>query len=126
VSLVFVMKPPAKRTIDPPGPHACATQVPPPEHAVHAAPPFPHAPLSVPGWHAPDAQHPVHDVVSHAHAPDTQCKPLAHVPCAHTPAHSSDSPHAFPAQLGMHVPVPHVFGPPPPHVPASQPPQVTI
>jgi hypothetical protein len=48
-------------------PHVC-----PAKHATHAFPPVPHALDAVPSAHCPAEQQPVHDVVSHTHAPLAQ------------------------------------------------------
>src|SRR5262249_1237756 len=69
-----------------------------------------------------------HDVGPHVHVPATHRWPVPHADSTHTLAHPSLSPHAFPTQLGVHAPAPHMFGvPPPPHVwPTLHPPQSTI
>jgi hypothetical protein len=41
-------------------------------HDLHATPPLPHALFVVCVTHCPAAQHPVHDVGSHAHTPLAQ------------------------------------------------------
>jgi hypothetical protein len=99
-----------------------------PEQTVHALPPAPHALALVPGWHALSAQHPVHDVSSHAHAPLTQCWPLVHVPLMHRPLQPSLAPQSLPVQFGVHAPpVPQTFGVAAPQVcPMLQPPQSTV
>jgi hypothetical protein len=52
------------------------TQVAPPVHAMHAAPPAPQAKLLFPGRQTSPWQHPVgHEVASHTQAPPTQCCP---------------------------------------------------
>jgi hypothetical protein len=98
-------------------PHVPPVQVVPPAHAVHTVPPCPHAPSSVPGSQVVPLQQPLHEVTSHWHAPATHRCPLAQLPCAQVPAHPSLAPHAFPLQSGVHGPLPHTLGvPPPPHV----------
>jgi hypothetical protein len=80
--------------------------------------------LLVPLAHVAPLQQPEHEVGSHAQAPSTQRWPAAQAPCVHTPLQPSDAPHALPAQLGLHGPVPQTPGPPPPQVwPALHPPQ---
>jgi hypothetical protein len=97
------------------------------EHTVHAAPAVPHALVLVPTTHScPDAQHPLHDVVSHAQTPCAQRSPVAHDPFVHTVLQPSLSPQALPRQSGVQFPTPQTFGPPPPHVPDAQPPHSTI
>jgi hypothetical protein len=51
--------------------HCPAVHVPVP-HALHPFPLLPHAVDVVPAKHCPTEQHPLHDVPSHAHVPDTQ------------------------------------------------------
>jgi hypothetical protein len=69
-------------TVDPsteestPPPSVLALQIPaahvPLPHALHPLPLLPHAVDVVPAKHCPTEQHPLHDVPSHAHDPDTQ------------------------------------------------------
>jgi hypothetical protein len=92
-----------------PVPHVC-----PARHATHEAPPRPHASFAVPPRHEAPSQQPLHDAGSHTHAPRSHRCPSPHAPATHTPPQPSLSPHAFPAQLGVHVPIPHVFGVPAP------------
>jgi hypothetical protein len=97
-------------------------------HAMHATPPLPHAFGSLPSVQAFPLQHPVHDETSHAQTPATHRIPsAAQVPCTQIDAQPSFSPHALPAQLGVHVPVPQTFGAPPPpqDLPIAHPPQST-
>jgi hypothetical protein len=90
-------------------PHACPVQfgvhpqapvVPPPPHvsgdahAVQLSPAVPHSPLSAPLAQLVPLQQPRHEVLSHMHAPDTQCCPLAHDPVAQVPPQPSLAPHA--------------------------------
>jgi hypothetical protein len=82
----------------------------------HAWPPVPHAVWLVPELQVLPEQHPPHDDASHTHAPLAQRWPAPHVPLVHVPPHSSDAPHAFPAQEGTHGVGPHRFGPRPPQV----------
>jgi hypothetical protein len=51
--------------------HCPAAHVPVP-HALHPLPWLPQAVGVVPATHCPAEQHPLHDVPSHAHVPDTQ------------------------------------------------------
>jgi hypothetical protein len=98
-------------------PQVPALQLVPFAHAVHTAPPCPHAPLPVPGSHVVPPQQPLHDVLSHRHAPVTHRCPLAQLPCMQMPAQPSLAPHAFPPQSGVHCPLLHELGvPPPPQV----------
>jgi hypothetical protein len=97
-----------------PPPHALPMHVVPPVHCAHAPPPFPHAFPSVPGWHVPLAQHPLHDVGSHAHRSLAQCSPAGQLPLAQTPPHPSSPPHVFPMHVGAHPHTP--VCPPPPHL----------
>jgi hypothetical protein len=97
-------------------------------HELHATPPLPHAPSSVPAAHVLSfLQQPVHEVASQTHAPLTQRWPVPQLPVVQTPPQPSLAPQAFAAQLAAHGPAPHVLGaPPPPHVkPTGQPPQST-
>jgi hypothetical protein len=93
--------------------------------ALHAMPPAPHALFVVPGLHVPPEQHPEQEMVSQVHMPLVQRRPLPQVPLAQMSPHPSLAPHALPPQVGVHEPVPHRFGPPPPHVcPEGHPPQL--
>jgi hypothetical protein len=70
------------------------THISPEVHAMHAAPPAPHAVGVTPGTHAFPLQQPVHDDASHTHAPETQCCPVPHaapVPQRQAPAPSQPS-----------------------------------
>jgi hypothetical protein len=107
----------------PPAQHACplppqAPQLVPhvwPEvHEAQVVPPCPQASPLVPGSHVVPEQHPAHEVGSHAHAPATQCCPLAHDPVTHAPPQPSSAPHAFPVQSGVQPQTPP--WPPPPQV----------
>src|SRR5215472_3756369 len=83
-------------------------------HAVHAVPPAPHALGVVPSRHSPAEQQPLHEVLSQAQVPLTQCCPWPHAPVWQIPPQPSLAPQVLPAQLGAH---PHVPGvPAPPHV----------
>jgi hypothetical protein len=95
--------------------------------AVQATPPLPHAVATSPLVHAPFAQHPAHDVASHVQSPATHRSPCPQEPAVHTPSHPFDSPHALPAQLDVHGPVPQTLGAPPPPQswPMLHPPQST-
>jgi hypothetical protein len=103
----------------PPVPQAVPTG-----HAAHTAPPLPHAELLVPGWQAVPSQQPAQEAGSHVQVPATQRSPSLHAPCKQMSEQPSLSPHALPAQLGRHAPMPHTLGTPPaPHAsPAGQPP----
>ena len=107
------------------GVHPHVPTVPPPPHVdgeaqtEHTPPPLPHAVWSPPARHALPSQQPGQDVESQMHAPAAQRVPLPHAPVEHTPLHPSLSPHAFPAQLGAHGPLPQRFGPVAPHVSAA-------
>ena len=73
-------------------------------HDAQAAPPAPHAPLAVPGWHAPlPSQQPLGQVDAlHWHAPLTHSVPVPHATQTAPPApHCAlvvPSTHAVPAQ----------------------------
>jgi hypothetical protein len=99
----------------------------PPAHAVHAAPPLPHAALSSPTLHVLPSQHPPQEATSHLHAPATHLVPDAHAPWVQTKLQPSLAPHGLPSQLGVHEPAPHTFGvpAPPQSCPIEQPPQST-
>ncbi len=100
-------------------------------HAVHAAPPVPHAPSAVPPWHALPSQQPVQQAPL-MHVPDEQVVPSAagvHAPAsqashpAHAPQAPPSAPHAPTPVPSRHAapsqqPVQHV---PPWHVPAVHP-----
>jgi len=80
---------------------------------VQALPPAPHAVSSVPARQLFVWQHPVHDVVSQRHRPETQCVPAAaHGPVKQGPLQPSLWPQVLPLHVGVHVPVPQRFAPP--------------
>jgi hypothetical protein len=109
----------------PPHPAHVVPQVVPDAHATHATPPLPQAVWSFPDSQLFPLQQPPHDATSHLHTPATHRVPEPHPPCVQTDAHPSLSPHALPAQLGVHVPVPQTLcvPPPPQSRPISHPPQ---
>lgn len=96
-------------------------------HAVHAAPPMPQALCESPLAHVLPSQHPAHDVPSHVQTPSEHRSPCPHAPSVHTPSHPLLAPHALPAHDGVHAPVPHTLGipPPPQSWPMLHPPQST-
>ena len=87
-----------------------------PVHFAHIAPPLPHALLATPGKHCEPLQQPLHDVGSHTQVPPSQCWPEPQVPVTQTPPQPSLAPHVLAPHDGVHVPVPQMFGPPPPQV----------
>jgi hypothetical protein len=96
------------------------------EHNEQGSPPLPHVEALVPATQAAAAQQPLHDAASHTHRPLAQRSPAPHEPEVHTPLHPSLAPQGLAAHVGVHVPAPQTFGPPPPHVrPPAQPPQST-
>jgi hypothetical protein len=75
---------------------------------------LPHALCAVPPRHAPDAQHPLHELLSHAHVVPVQCRPVPQLPVVQTPPQPSSAPHAAFVQLGTQPQMP--AWPPAPHV----------
>jgi hypothetical protein len=98
-----------------------------PLHDAQMAPPLPHALDDVPPRQVLPLQQPAHDVGSQTHAPPSQCWPPPHVPVTQVPPQPSLAPQALPLHEGVHVPLPHTLGPPPPQLrPAGHAPQSRI
>jgi hypothetical protein len=95
--------------------HAPATQACVLAQPAHIAPPVPHAPTSLPGWHTPFAsQQPFGQVdLLQTHAPPTHAVPLPQVAHARPPV-----PHAPTIVPGWHMPLPSQQ--PLPHIVESQ------
>jgi hypothetical protein len=102
-------------------------QVLPLAQASHAEPPLPQEAFVSPLAHVAPSQQPAHEVASHLHTPAVHRSPWPHAPSVHTPSQPLLAPHALPAQLGVHAPVPHTLGcaPPPQSRPMLHPPQST-
>jgi hypothetical protein len=77
-------------------------------------PPVPHALCAAPPRHAPAAQHPPHDVESHAHVSPVQCRPAPQLPLLQMPPQPSSAPQGAFVQSGTQPQIP--AWPPAPHV----------